>query len=51
MILPLLLLRIYSRRKSTEKNSSQNARQTMYWTDPHMENWQNETRRTERGGA
>ena len=51
MILPLLPLRIYSRRKSTEKNSSQNARQTMYWTDPDMENWQNDTRRTERGGA
>lgn len=23
----------------------------MYWTDPDMENWQNDTRRTEKGGA
>lgn len=47
MVLPVLPSERYCRRKSTEKNS----RQMMYRTDQDVESWQNDTRRTERGGA
>lgn len=37
MVLPVLSLRRYSRRKSTEENGSQNTSQTMYRTDQDVE--------------
>ena len=47
MVLPVLSFRTYSRRKNTEKNSSQ----TIHRTEQDRGKGVNSTRRTQKGGA